>query len=143
MRLKDVRPTDEELRVIMETGFVLREAGQLEAASSIFRGMIEFLPEADVPRVALGTVELQIGNFAEAQANCEEALRLKPDSLYAHVHHAEALLFQQRRAEAEAELNGVIQRDPLSPHSRTARALLEAADMICAPAQDAAGGSAK
>ncbi|MDQ3806358.1 MAG: tetratricopeptide repeat protein [Acidobacteriota bacterium] len=136
-RLNQVRPSDSELRVMMESGFVLREAGKLDEAEALFRGVAELLPESDVPRVALGTIELQRGRFREAQAACEEALRVRPESLYARVHHAEALMFQRRREEAEAELNEVIGSDPDSPHSRTARALLEAADLICAAAAEA------
>ncbi|HEX8294325.1 MAG TPA: tetratricopeptide repeat protein, partial [Pyrinomonadaceae bacterium] len=108
MRLTHVRPSDEELRVILESGFVLREAGRLEDADAVFRGALELLPDSDVPRVALGTVELQRGRFAEAQALCEEALRLRPASLYARVHRAESLLFQQRRDEAEDELREIV-----------------------------------
>ena len=135
-RLSHVRPTDPELRVVMESGFVLREAGKLDEAEAVFRGAAELLPDSDVPLVALGTVELQRGRFQEAQAACEQALRLRPESLYARVHHAEALMFQQRREEAETELREVITTDPASPHSRTARALLEAADLICAAAAE-------
>jgi Flp pilus assembly protein TadD len=131
MRLSHVKPSDEELRVILESGFVLREAGRLDDADAVFRGALELLPDSDVPRVALGTVEMQRGRFAEAQALCEEALAVRPESLYARVHRAEALLFQRRREEAEAELRAVISSDADSPHSRTARALLDAADMIC------------
>ncbi len=124
MRLTHVRPSDEELRVILESGFVLREAGRLDDADAVFRGALELLPESDVPRVALGTVELQRGRFAEAQARCEVALRVRPESL----------LFQRRRDEAEDELREVMAAEPDSPHARTARALLEAADLICAAA---------
>ena len=139
MRLRDVRPADEELRVILEAGFVLREAGNLDDAESVFRGVMELLPQSDVPRVALSTVQLQRGRFVEAEAACEEALSLKPDSLYARVHRAEARLFQRRREEAEAELKEVVDADPESPHSRTARALLDAADIICASVGEGAG----
>ena len=135
MRLSHVKPSDEELRVILESGFVLREAGRLDDADAVFRGALELLPDSDVPRVALGTVELQRGRFAEAQALCEEALSLRPGSLYARVHRAESLLFQRRRDEAEDELREIEATDPDSPHARTARALLEAADLICAAAQ--------
>jgi tetratricopeptide (TPR) repeat protein len=135
MRLSHVRPSDEELRVILESGFVLREAGRLDDADAVFRGALELLPDSDVPRVALGTVELQRGRLAEAQALCEEALRLRPESLYARVHRAESLLFQRRREEAEEELREIAAAEPDSPHARTARALLEAADLICAAGQ--------
>jgi len=132
MRLSEVKPSDEELRVILEAGYVLREARRLDEAETIFRGAMELLPTSDVPRVALGTVELRRGRFAAAQAICEEALRLSPQSLYARVHRAEALLLQQRRDEAEAELRAIIAADANSSHSHTARVLLDAADFICA-----------
>ena len=136
MRLSEVQPTDEELRALLEAGFVLREAGRFEEAENVFRGAMELLPASDVPLVGLGTVALQRGRFEESLTLCAEALRLRPDSLYARVHHAEALLFQRRRDEAEAELREVISADPASPHSRTARALLDAADLICANEPD-------
>jgi Flp pilus assembly protein TadD len=143
MRLSHVKPSDEELRVILESGFVLREAGRLDDADAVFRGALELLPESDVPRVALGTVELQRGRFAEAQTLCEEALRLRPASLYARVHRAESLLFQQHRDEAEEELREIAAAEPDSPHARTARALLEAADLICAAATQGDAAAAK
>ncbi len=124
---------------MLEAGFVLREANRSDDAETIFRGVMELLPDSDVPHVALGTVEIQRGRFAEAQAACEEALRLNPDSLYARVHHAEAFLFQQKRGEAESELNEIIASDPESPHSRTARALLDAADLITSRSPSAEG----
>lgn len=109
----------------------MREAGRLDDAERVFRGVIALIPDSDVPRVALGTVELQRGSFDLAQEAYEEALQKKPDSLYARVHRAEALLFKQQREEAEEELRGIIETDPVSPHSRTAQALLAAADLIC------------
>jgi tetratricopeptide (TPR) repeat protein len=131
MRLRDIRPSDEELRVILESGYVLRDIRQFDEAEDIFRGVIELVPQSDVPRVGLGTVKLQQGLFTEAEAVYDEVLRIKPDSIYARVHRAEALLFQKRRDEAEAELREIISIDPTSSHSRTAQALLDAADMIC------------
>ena len=139
MRLDQIKPSDEELRVILEVGFALRYTRRLDEAADIFRGVVALLPNSDVPRVALGTVEMERGNFAEAQAACEEALRYQPDSLYARVHRAEALLFQRRREEAEEELRAIITAEPESPHSRTAKALLEAADLICGRAEASTG----
>lgn len=132
MRLEDVKASDEELRLILEAGFVLRDAGRFAEAERVFRGVGEMLPRADVPRVALSSVALGQGRPAEALAACEEALRLQPSSLYARVHYAEALLFVGRREQAEAELHAVIAEAPDSPHGRTARALLDAAGLIAA-----------
>jgi tetratricopeptide (TPR) repeat protein len=141
MRLSQVQPDTDELRLVLEAGYVLREAGRLDDAEAVFRGAIALLPSSEIPVVALGTVELQRGRFIEAQAICEQALRLRPDSLYARVHHAEALLFQGRRAEAESELCAIIASDPESTHSRTARTLLDAAELICREGEEAESAS--
>jgi tetratricopeptide (TPR) repeat protein len=130
MNFSYVQPSDGELRVMLEVGFLLREASRFDDAKSIFNGVKELIPDSDIPRVGLGTVELQRGNFELAQIACEDALRVKPDSLYAKVHHAESLLFQRKRDEAEAELNLVIAGDANSPHSRTAQALLDVAHLF-------------
>ena len=132
MKFSDVQTSDQELRLILELGFVLRDAGRLDEAETVFRGMKELLPDSEIPAVVLGTIHLRRGRFVEAQELCAEAARLRPDSLYARVQYAEALLFQQQRGEAETVLREIIATDPKSPHSRTAQALLDAAELICA-----------
>jgi Flp pilus assembly protein TadD len=130
MKFNYVQPSDDELRVLLETGFVLREASRFEDAKAIFGGVLELIPDSDIPRVGLGTVELQRGNFELAQIACEDALRVKPESLYARVHLAESLLFQKKRHEAESELRSIIASNTNSPHSRTAQALLDVAHLF-------------
>jgi predicted Zn-dependent protease len=130
MKFSFVQPSDQELRVMLEVGFILREASKFDEAKLLFEGVMELIPESDIPRVGLGTVELQRGNFELAQHACEEALRAKPGSLYARVHRAESLLFQKKRIEAEEELRSVILSDANSPHSRTAQALLDVAHLF-------------
>lgn len=133
MKFTDVKLSDEELRLILEGGFLLRELGKFEEAAEIFRGAAELIPESEVALVGLGTVEFQQRNFAEAHAAYQRALQIKPNSLYARVHRAEAWLFERQREQAEQELNEIIAADPDSPHSRTAQALLDAADIISPP----------
>lgn len=130
MKVTDVEVSSEQLRVMLETGYILREAARFDEAEAVFRGVIEFLPESDVPQVGLGTVYLQRGDFVKARELCENALALDPSSVYARVHRAEALLFAREREQAERELEEIINAAPDSPHSQTARALLEAADLI-------------
>jgi len=137
MELRHVQPASEELRVVLETGLYLRDAERYDEAEAVFRGLMELLPDSELPRVALGTVEMKRGRLDEALAAYDEALRLSPLSSYARVHRAEALLYQRRRAEAEAELNQVILGDPSSPFSRVAQTLLEGAEVICARGADA------
>lgn len=130
MKTSDVTISDGELRVLLETGYILREAARFAEAEAIFRGVIELMPDSEVPQVGLGTVFLQMGDFSAAQNACEQALRIQPASLYARVHYAEALLFGKHREQAETELRKIIKTAPDSPHSQTAQALLDAADLI-------------
>jgi thioredoxin-like negative regulator of GroEL len=130
MTIAEISVSNEELRVMLETGYILREAAQFDRAEAIFRGAMEFLPESDVPQVGLATVFLQKGDFQAAEEICESALELNPESLYARLHYAEALLFGRQREKAETELLSIIGKDPDSPHSRTAQSLLEAVDLI-------------
>ncbi|HEY0078943.1 MAG TPA: tetratricopeptide repeat protein [Pyrinomonadaceae bacterium] len=125
--MSEVEPTDDEVRVMLESGVLLRDVGRLDAAETIFRGLMELMPEWPViPRIELSSVELQRGRVPEAESLCAEALRLEPGNLYARLHYAEVLLYQKRRHEAERELRQLISSDPQSPHSQTARAWLDA-----------------
>lgn len=132
MNLSDVKPSDDELRVMLEAGFVLRDAAHFDDAETVFRSAMQLLPGADVPHVALGTVALQRGDYAEAERICREAVEHHPDSLYAKVNYAEAMLFLRRRDEALKMLHAIIEQDSASPHARTARALIDAANLISA-----------
>lgn len=130
MTVKEIPISDEELRVLLETGYILREAAKFDDAEAVFRGVSEFLPDSDVPQVGLGTVFLQRGDFQTAEEICRTATEKNPSSLYARVHFAEALLFGKKRDEAEEILTKLVSENPDSPHSHTAQALLDAADMI-------------
>jgi len=131
MKFSEVSPTDEELKLLLEAGFVLRETGRFEDAATVFRGVAEFLPGSVVPQVALGTVYLQQGLFSSAEAELVSALRSHPESSYARFHYAEALLFQQRHEEAIAELKSLCNQDLDSPGQRAAHALLQIAELVC------------
>ncbi|HEY0429754.1 MAG TPA: tetratricopeptide repeat protein [Pyrinomonadaceae bacterium] len=125
MNLEEVQVSDEELRVMLESGLVLREAGRLEEAEKIFLGVRELVPESDVPLVVLSSIAVRRRDFDEALRLCEEALQNKPDSLYARVNRAEILLYQKKSDEAEAELREIVENNADSPHRRTAESLLE------------------
>jgi predicted Zn-dependent protease len=130
MKLESVKVDDRELRVMLESGLVLREAGRLDEAETIFQGMCRLVPQSEVPLVALSSIAVRRNDFGEALRLCEEALRREPTSLYARVNRAEILLYQKKRDEAETELREIIETDPASPHSRTAQSLLDVAQMI-------------
>ncbi len=130
MRFSEIKTGDEELRVMLESSLVLREAGRLEEAETIARGVRELVPKSDVPLVVLSSLAIRRGDFEEALQLCEEALAKEPSSVFARVHHAEVLLYQGKREEAETELREIIETAPDSPHCYTAQALLDAAQML-------------
>lgn len=130
MKLESVKTDDEELRVMLESGIVLREAGRLDEAERIFTGVRELAPQSDVPLVALSSIAARRGDFDEAMRLCEEALRVEPSSVFARVNRAEILLYQKKREEAEVELRRIVEQNSDSPHARTAQSLLDAAQMI-------------
>ena len=130
MKLNDVKTDDEELRVMLETGLALREAGRLEEAEKVFYGVSELIPDSDVPLVTLSSIAVRRGDFEKALRLCEDALRQVPSSLFARVNHAEILLYLGKREEAESELREIYDNNPESPHKRTAQALLDAIKFI-------------
>lgn len=130
MSLSEISVDAEQLRVMLETGYILREAARFDEAETVFRGVAELMPDSEVPRVGLGTVFLQRGNIDEAIAICGQAYADHPNSDYARVHYGEALLFGQQREKARTELLELIRKNPGSPHAKTAQALLDAADIV-------------
>ncbi len=130
MEVRQIKPTTEELRVMLETGFIMREAANFDDAEKIFQGCIELMPDSEVPKIGLGTVYLQKKDFESALKTCREALEINPDSDYARVHYAEALLFQNQREQALTELRQVISNSPNSTYARTAQNLLDVAEFM-------------
>lgn len=116
--------------MLLESGLLLREAGRLEEAEKIFFGVSELAPRSEVPLVALSTIAVRRGKLDEAMHLCEEALAKQPSSVFARVNHAEILLYQKKRDEAERELREIITTFPESPHARTAQSLLDASRLM-------------
>lgn len=130
MDFKQVKAGGEELRVMLESGLILREAGRFAEAEKIFQGVRELAPESEVPLVVLSSLAARRGNFEQALQLCEEALAKEPASVFARVQRAEVLLYRQKREEAEKELREIVETAPESPHRRTAQALLDAAQLM-------------
>lgn len=140
MKVEAVKTDDEELRVMLESGLVLREAGRLDEAEKIFLGVREIAPQSDVPLVALSSIAARRNDFEEAMRLCEEALRAEPSSVFARVNRAEILLYQKKTQEAESQLQEIIEKNPDSPHARTAQSLLDVARMISENESNTAAG---
>lgn len=131
MRLETVKTSEEDLRVMLESGLVLREAGRLDEAEKIFQGVLELVPKSDVPLVALSSIAVRRGDFDEALRLCEEALQYQSNSVFARLNRAEILLYQKKLDEAERELRQITETVSAdSPHYRTAQSLLETMKLI-------------
>ncbi len=120
----------DELKVMLETGFILRDAGKFDAAEKVFKGCIELMEHSEVPEVGLGTVFLHKKDFDFALKTCKEASDRYPKSDYARLHYAEALLFKNKKDEAFVELKKIIENDPDSNYAKTAENLIESVDLI-------------
>lgn len=130
MKVGEIKPNTEELRVMLEAGFILREAAKFDDAETIFRGCIELMPDSEVPQIGLGTVFLQKGDFPKALEVCQNAVENYPTSEYARVHYAEALLFSNQKELAQTELKKIISDSPNSTYSITAQNLLEVSETL-------------
>ena len=70
------------------------QTGQLPQAIDAYRAAINSSPQDPVLYVALARVQVWAGQYAEAQANAENALLLNPDNAMAHAVRAWALNWQ-------------------------------------------------
>lgn len=118
-------PSDQELRVVLEAGFLLRDVMRYEEAAAVFQGVAALRPDLELPTLALASVLIRQGELARAQALCEDVLTRHPDSLHARMQQGEILLYRGRREEGEAILRAVVADGGDSPHAVTAQALLD------------------
>jgi Flp pilus assembly protein TadD len=126
----DIVASKEEIALMMEAGFVYRDAGKFDEARQIFRGVRALSPQSDVPEVALGTVSFQAREFDDAVAHYQEALKLNPRSAYAYAHLGEAELFRKDKKAARESLKKAAELDPKGEFGKMARALTSLADQV-------------
>ena len=126
----DIVASKDEMALMMEAGFIYRDAGKFEEAREIFRGMRALAPKSEVPEVALGTVSFQAREFDDAVAHYQEALKLNPRSAYAYAHLGEAELFRMDKKTARDYLKKALELDPKGEFGKMARALTSLADQV-------------
>ncbi|OYT70881.1 MAG: hypothetical protein CFK52_09660 [Chloracidobacterium sp. CP2_5A] len=119
-------PSDDELRAVLEAGYVLRDVMRYDEAATVFQGVAALRPDLELPCLALASVFIRQGELERAQELCESVLARRPDSLHAQTQRGEILLYRGARAEGEEALRAVVAQGGDSPHAATARALLDA-----------------
>lgn len=120
----------EELEVILEAGFIYRDAGHYAHARDIFQGVRALLPGSEVPEVGLGTVAFQEGEFATAAKHYRRALERNPQSAWAHAHLGELALFSKDKDTAREHLRTACDLDPSGEYGRMARDLLKLVETV-------------
>jgi tetratricopeptide (TPR) repeat protein len=122
--------SSEELEVILEAGFIYRDAGNYDHARDIFVGIRAMVPASEVPEVGLGTVAFQQGEFAAAAKHYKRAIERNPQSAWAHAHLGELALFQKDKETARIHLKTACDLDPSGAFGAMARDLLKLAESV-------------
>ena len=125
-----LEPSAEELEVILEAGFIYRDAGNYDHARDIFQGVRAMVPASEVPEVGLGTVAFQQGEFSTANKHYRRALARNPQSAWAHAHLGELALFEKDKDTARAHLRTACDLDPSGAFGNMARDLLKLVETV-------------
>ena len=126
----NVQTSHEEIAFLMEAGLICRDSRRFSLAVEIFTGVRSLVPKSEVPEVALGTVRFAEGDLDKAVRHYQTALKLNPNSAYAHVHLGEALVFGNKGSEARAHLKRALEFDPRGKIGDMARGLTQYLDQL-------------
>lgn len=126
----NVTPSHEEICLLMEAGFICRDANNFQEAREIFEGVQALMPQSEVVDVALGTLEFHQGRFDSAIRRYLHALEKNPHSAYAHAHLGEAYLFKMKQDEARRHLRAAMELDPRGDFGKLARGLMEFTNVV-------------
>lgn len=116
----------EQVRLLLEAGYIYIHMDRLDEAEQIFKGVIPLIPESEVPYVAIATLYYSQGLNTKALEAYTTALTLAPESPFAMVNFGDFLLFTEQREQGKAYLKKVIQSDTSGIYAKLAQDLLEA-----------------
>lgn len=117
----DILESD-DVRTLVEIGFMALMRGQAEAAAEIFAGVVAARPAQEAGHIGTALVQLHRGDPEAAAAT----LRRLPPSDAARLFLGLAVSRTGRIAEARAILADVASAAAETPHSASARAMLDA-----------------
>jgi tetratricopeptide (TPR) repeat protein len=124
----EVNPSRDEVALLMEAGFILREARRLQEAREVFTGVRALQPSNDAAEVALGTIAFHEGNYDTARKHYRKALEMNPKSAFALAHLGETEVFAKNQQAARQHLKRALELDPRGSFGKLARGLLTIAD---------------
>jgi Tfp pilus assembly protein PilF len=117
----------EELRTLLETGFLLRERGELQKAREVFEAVVALRPDVEIGHIGLAQV-LHCMDDAGAEKAFRKAVEMNPGSAHARSQLGEYLHTRGKKADALKELNRAIELDPSGPFGESARAIKSLVD---------------
>ena len=123
-----VEISTEELRALLEVGYLYRERGEGAKAQQVFEGVLAVRPDVDVAHVGLGNA-LQIqGKDGEACDVLEAAAEQFKTSALVQFQLGEFYHTQNRSEEAKAALDEALRLDAHGPYGDAVRAVKQAID---------------
>ncbi len=110
----------DDMRTLVDLGFIALSAGLLRQAGTIFDGVVAARPEGEAGHIGLALVSLAQGRTEDAVRR----LRARPPSDAVLTFLGMALARMGERDDARAALRAVVETPGGSPHAATAAALL-------------------
>ncbi len=110
-RFFDVRTVSEGRQAAM-LGWAYQETGQPGRALVWLEGAVQLEPDQYTHWAWLGSVQFQLGRFADAEASYRRSLDIMPGFPLAHAMLGETLLRLERTQEGEAALRRALSLDP-------------------------------
>jgi tetratricopeptide (TPR) repeat protein len=86
--------------------------GKLVQSIDAYQSAINSSPQNSALYIAIARIQVWAGQYADAQANAENAILLSPENSMAHAVRAWALDFQSKNSDAIDEINKAIELDP-------------------------------
>jgi len=133
----NIEQSTEEIALLLESGVIYRDAGKLQEARDVFRGVRALRPSSEIPEVFLGTVDFQQARFDEAIEHYQKAIRINNRSAWAYAQLSEAQVFRGEIAAARITVKRALELDPHGEFGCFARTLLAFADQLSNPDTEA------
>ncbi len=125
----DVQLDTEELRLLLEAGFVLIDRRELAKAKEVFEGVVAIGGAGtDVALLGLANLSMIDGNQKDAEKQLKTALQANPNNAHVRATLGELYHTMGKKEQALAELKKAEDLDPNGSAGAYARAVREAVE---------------
>lgn len=119
----NVKVETDELRLLLESGYLLIQRNELQKAKEVFEGVEALGQGLDVAGLALSHLHLIHGNVKDAEKALRGAVKANPKFALAYANLGELCHTQGRKDEAQEFLGKAEELDPQGPAGQFARTL--------------------